>query len=176
MENRRKPCVSAELKKSFHQQHSTGAFDFTGDLAMQASGHASYAARQDFAAFGNKALEKIWVLVVDRFDIDIDAAAWHGPIGATEIGAALRSFGLHVLLFDFAMKGVAVEMGVELFLFEATWCARTFFVAGGDVARCGFALGFCLGAFECYVFLCHKFILCFRLLFRLLRLQILPPH
>jgi hypothetical protein len=24
--------------------------------------------------------------------------------------------------------------------------------------------------------LCHKFILCFRLLFRLLRLQILPPH
>ena len=128
---------------------------------MQASGHAGYAAWQDFAALGNKALEKIWVLVVNRFDIDVDAAAWHRAVGTAEIGAALRSFGLHVLLFDFAMKGVAVEMGVEFFLFETTWCARTFFVAGGDVARCGFALGFCLGAFECYVFLCHKLFFAF---------------
>jgi hypothetical protein len=68
----------------------------------------------------------------------------------------LRSFRLHSVLFDFAVKRVSVEMGVVFFLFETSRSARAFFVARRDVAGWGFALGSRFSALECDVFLCHN--------------------
>jgi len=143
--------------KLLHEEGGAGALDLTGDFAVKACGHAGHAAWQDLAALGDEALEKIGVFVIDRLDVEIHATAWHGTVGAAEVRAALWCFRLHGVLFDFAVECMAVQMGVELFLFEPVRCARALFVACGDVARGGFALGFGLGAFEGDVFLWHRF-------------------
>ena len=148
--------------KLLHEESGTGTLDLTGDFAVKAGRHASYAAWQDLAALGDEALEKIGIFIIDRLDVEIHATAWHRAVGAAEVRPALWCFRLHGVLFDFAVECVAVQMGVELFLFEPVGCARALFVACCDVARGWFALGLGLGAFEGYVFLWHRFSLLFR--------------
>jgi hypothetical protein len=114
---------------------------------MQVSWHAGYAAGQNLAALGYKFAKKIGIFVIQSFDRNIDAAPGHGSIGTAEIGSAFSGFGFHNLLFYFAMKGVAAEEWVILFLFQAAWGIRAFLIASRDVARDGFTLGFGLGAF-----------------------------
>ena len=144
------------MKDLFHQEHGAGTFDLAGDLAMESSGHACDATWKDLPAFGDEALEQIRVLVIDRLDVDIDSAARHRAVGAAEVGTALWSFGLHGVLFDFAVKRVSVEIGVVLFLFETGRSARAFFIARRDVAGWGFAFGSRFSALQCDVFLCHN--------------------
>ena len=122
------------MKDLFHQEHGAGTFDLAGDLAMESSGHTCDATWKDLPAFGDEALEQIRVLVIDRLDVDIDSAARHRAVGAAEVGTALWSFGLHGVLFDFAVKRVSVEIGVVFFLFETSRSARAFFIARCDVA------------------------------------------
>lgn len=148
--------------KLLHEQRCTGALDFTGDFPVEAGGHTRYTTRQNFSAFCDEAFEQIGIFVIDCFEVQIHAAAWHGSIGAAEVRAALWCFRLHGVLFDFAVECMAVQMGIELFLFEPVWCARALFVACCDVARGGFSLGLGLGAFEGDVFLWHRFILWYR--------------
>ena len=143
--------------KLLHEEGGAGALDLTGDFAVKAGGHTGHATWQDFAALGDEALEKIGVFVIDRLDVEVHATAWHWAVGAAEVRAALWCFRLHGVLFDFAVECMAVQIGVELFLFEPVWCARALLVACGDVARGGFPLGFGLGAFEGDVFLWHRF-------------------
>ena len=123
---------------------------------MESGGHACDATWKDLPAFGDEALEQIRVLVVDRLDVDIDSAARHRAVGAAEVGTALWSFGLHGVLFDFAVKRVSVEIGVVFFLFETSRSARAFFIARCDVAGWGFTLGSRFSALQCDVFLCHN--------------------
>ena len=123
---------------------------------MESGGHACDATGKNLPAFGNEALEQIRVLVVDRLDVDIDSAARHRAVGAAEVGTALWSFGLHSVLFDFAVKRVSVEIGVVFFLFETSRCARAFFIPRCDVAGWGFTLGSRFSALQCDVFLCHN--------------------
>lgn len=118
----------------FHQEHGAGTFDLAGDLAMESGRHSRDATWENLTAFGHETLEQIGIFVVDRLDVDIDSAARHRAVGAAEVGAALWSFGLHGVLFDFAVKRVSVEIGVVFFLFETGRSARAFFIARCDVA------------------------------------------
>jgi hypothetical protein len=68
--------------------------------------HSSDAAWKNFAALGDKFFEEIRILVVDRFNGDVDPAARHGTVGAAESGTALGGFGLHGKLLRFAMNRV----------------------------------------------------------------------
>src|SRR3954453_14127402 len=78
-----------------HREHRTTALDFGRDLAVHVRRHASDAARQNLAAFGDKFTKQIRVLVIDRFRRDIDATAGHGAVGATKGRAAFGGFWLH---------------------------------------------------------------------------------
>ena len=73
---------------------------------MQLRGHARDAAGENFAAFGDEFFQEIRVLVVDRFDGDVDPAARHGTIGAAESGTTFGGLGLHGELLRFAMERV----------------------------------------------------------------------
>jgi hypothetical protein len=83
---------------------------------MQMRGHAGHAARKNLAAFGYEFSQEIGILVIDRFDRDIDAAPWHRPIGAAKCGAAFGRFGLHAGLFRFAMQRVFTKKWVVFLL------------------------------------------------------------
>src|SRR5437762_2640718 len=72
----------------------------------QLRGHARDATGENLAALGDKFFQEIRVLVVDRFDGDVDPAARHGTISAAEGGTAFGGFGLHGELLRFAMKRV----------------------------------------------------------------------
>ena len=67
-----------------HQQHRSAALDLTRDFAVHVCWHASHAAGKNFAAFGDEFFQEIWVLIIDRFESDVDAASRHWPIGTTE--------------------------------------------------------------------------------------------
>src|ERR1700743_3074798 len=58
----------------FDEQHVAGALDFLRELAVHLGGHAGDAARQDAALLGEKCLEQLDVLEIERFGVDIDAA------------------------------------------------------------------------------------------------------
>jgi hypothetical protein len=101
---------------SLHQEHGAAALDFARDFAMQMRRHAGHAARKDLAAFGYEFSQEIGILVIDRFDRDIDATPWHRPICAAKCGAAFGGFGLHTDLLRFAMERVFTKKRV-VFLF-----------------------------------------------------------
>jgi hypothetical protein len=48
-------------------------------------GHSGDAAREDLAALGDEALQKIGVLEIDRVDGEIDAAPRHRAVRTAEI-------------------------------------------------------------------------------------------
>ena len=57
--------------------------------------HAGDAAGKNFAALGHEFFQEIGIFVIDRFDRDVDPAAWHRAVGATESGTAFGGLGLH---------------------------------------------------------------------------------
>ena len=58
-------------------------------------GHAGNAAGEDLAALSDEFFQQVWILIIDRLDRNVDPAARHCAIGATESGTAFGSFGLH---------------------------------------------------------------------------------
>lgn len=87
--------TKAQSRLSLHQKHGAAAFDFARDLAVHVGRHASHPARKDFATLGDEFLQKIGVLVIDRFESNIDPAPRHGTVGTAEGGPALWGFWLH---------------------------------------------------------------------------------
>ena len=83
---------------------------------MQMRRHARDAARQNLAALGDEFFQEIGVLVIDRFERDVDPASWHRAIGAAKSGAAFGSLGFHAELFCFAMQCVPLQEWI-IFLF-----------------------------------------------------------
>ncbi len=73
---------------------------------MHVRRHSSDAAGKNLAAFGDEFFEEIGVLVIDRFDRDVDSAPRHGAIGAAKSGTAFSGFWLHGQLPGFAVKGM----------------------------------------------------------------------
>ena len=128
---------------------------------MHPGGHSRDSAGNDFPGFGDKTTQKVGIFIIDRFEGDIDATAWHRAVGPAEVGAALWSFRLHGLrkikLFDFAVQGVPAQERVVFFLFEASGSVRALFVACADVAGSRFAFGRCFCAFQNNNFSCHGF-------------------
>src|SRR4051812_42102372 len=61
-----------------------------------------------------------------------------------------------IKLLGFAMERVALQIRVVFLLFEPVRCVRALFVARRDIARDGFAFGFCLRAFEDDKIAAHK--------------------
>jgi hypothetical protein len=143
--------------ESFHQEHRTAALDFARDLAVHVGRHSGDAARQNFAAFGNEFSQEIGVLVVDRFDGDVDPAPRHGAIGTTKSGTAFGSFWLHRQLLGFAMKGVPFQERIIFLFFEPVGGAWAFLVARRHVTRNRLAERFRLGAFQNDNFLSHRY-------------------
>src|SRR5437667_12621442 len=123
---------------------------------MQVRRHAGYATRKDLPALADKFFQQIGVLVIDRFDGDIDPAPRHGAIRAAERGTAFWGFWLHQLLLGFAVQRVSPQKRIVFLFLEAIRRARTFFVSRGHVARDGFAQRFSLGAFKSDNFLRHS--------------------
>ena len=81
--------------KSLHQQHGTAALDFAGDFAVEMGRHAGDATGKNFAALGHEFFQQIGVLVIDRFNRDVDPAPRHGAVGTAESRSAFGSFRLH---------------------------------------------------------------------------------
>jgi hypothetical protein len=77
------------------------------------------------------------------------AAARHLPVGLAEIDTTLNGFGLGhgKKSAEFAVKGAALEEGVELDLLKASGSAEALLVTRGDVTGSWLALGFRFGAF-----------------------------
>src|ERR1700731_323417 len=118
--------------------------------------HAGDAARKNFAALGDEFLQQVGILVIDRFDRDVDPAPGHSAVGAAECGAAFGGFGLHGSLFGFAMKRVLTQMRIVFLFLEPVRRARTFLVTRGHVPRNRFAQRFRFGALEGDDFLGHR--------------------
>lgn len=97
---------------------------------MELSGKACYAAGKELPGFGNETLEDLRVLVVDGFQGDVDAAAWHRLVGAAEgrttfwslrsghvlLKSMLRAVNYQCCLANFAVERVALEERI-VFLF-----------------------------------------------------------
>ena len=62
---------------------------------MEMGRHSGDAAGKNFAALGHEFFQEIGILVIDRFDRDVDPAPGHGAIGAAESGTAFGGLGLH---------------------------------------------------------------------------------
>ncbi len=71
--------------KLFHQEGSASALDLTGDLAVKTGRHTGDTAWQDFSALRDKTLEKIGIFIIDGFEVEIHATAWHGAVRPTEV-------------------------------------------------------------------------------------------
>ena len=80
-----------------HQQHGPAALDFARDLTMKMRRHAGDAARKNLATLGDKFLQEIRVLVIDRLHGDIDSTPRHGTISAAKCRTAFWSFRLHTV-------------------------------------------------------------------------------
>jgi len=79
----------------FHQEHGATALDLTRDSPVKMRRHAGDAAGKDLAALSDEFFQQVRILVIDRFDGDVDPAARHRAIGAAESGTAFGSLGLH---------------------------------------------------------------------------------
>jgi len=117
--------------------------------------HACNPARDDFACFGDEALQEIGVFVVDGFDCEVDAATWHRAVGAPEVRSALRCFWLHGLLLGFPVKGMPLKVRVVFFLLDTPGSLGALFVAFAHVARNRLSLRTRFSAFQRDDFLCH---------------------
>jgi len=79
----------------FHQEHGAAPLDLTRDFPVKMRRHAGDAAGEDLAALSDEFFQQVRILIIDRLDGDVDPAARHRAIGATESGTAFGSFGLH---------------------------------------------------------------------------------
>jgi hypothetical protein len=75
---------------------------------MHVRGHSGDAAGKNLAAFGDEFLEEIGVLVINRFDCDVDSAPRHGSIGAAKSGTTFGGFWLHRAIIWFRDEVYAV--------------------------------------------------------------------
>src|SRR4051794_28657951 len=95
---------------------------------MEMRRHAGHAARENFAALGDELLEQVWILEVDGLERGVNAPTGHRTVVAAEIGAALRSLGLHGWkapgLLGFAVQRVALEVRVVFLFFEPVRCVE----------------------------------------------------
>lgn len=120
------------------------------------SRHSGHAAGKDLAGLGGELLEKVGILEVDRIGGDVEATAWHGAVGLTEIAATLWGLGcthgekrvLKRPLLGLAVEGVALEVRIVLLLLEAARGIEALLVTGRDVAGDGLAFGNRFGALE----------------------------
>ena len=122
---------------------------------MEVRRHSGDTARKNLAALGDELFQEIGIFVIDRLDRDVDATARHGAVGAAEGGAAFGCFRFHGL-FGFPVQRVTAQKRVVFLFLQAARSIRAFFVAGRNVSRRRFALGFRLGAFECDVVSGHN--------------------
>jgi hypothetical protein len=99
---------------------------------MKMRRHSGDAAWQNFAAFSDKLLEQVRILVVDGFCGDIDPSTGHDPVGPPEIRSAFGVFRFHYLL-HLPMKGASAQKRIVLFLLQPARCIQAFFVARADV-------------------------------------------
>jgi hypothetical protein len=99
---------------------------------MEMCRHTGHPARQNLAAFSHELLEQIRILVVDGFCGNIDATAWHDPVGPSEIRPALGIFRFHYLL-HLPMKGAPAQKRIVFFLLQPARCIEAFFVTGAHV-------------------------------------------
>ena len=119
-------------RRLLHQEAGAATLDLARDLAMQVRGHAGDAAGQNLAAFGHEFFEQIRILVVDRFDRNVDAAARHGAVSATESGTAFGCFRLHGGLFGLAMERMLPQEPIVFFLLQAIGGPRSFLVSAAS--------------------------------------------
>ena len=137
-----------------HQQHRTAAFDFARDLPVHVRRHACDSPRQNFPALGHELFQQIGILVIDCFRRDIDAAARHGAIGASESGAAFGGLWLHEIS-ESRGEAYAFSKTDCIFLFQPVRGARALLVSRRHVTRNRFAQRLSLSAFQCDNFLRH---------------------
>jgi len=142
-----------------HQQHRTAAFDFACDPAVHVRRHTGNAPGQNLPALGDKFLQQIGILVVDRFGGDIDAAPGHRAIGPAESRTAFGGLRLHGCLPRFAVKGMPPQERIVFLFFEPIGCARAFLITRAHVARDRLAERFGFRAFESDNLLRHKLVL-----------------
>ena len=121
--------------------------------------HSGDATWQNLAALGHKFFQQIGILVIDRFDSDVDAAARHRAIGAAESGTAFGGFWLHRQLLRFAVEGVLLQKRIVFLFLEPVRRLGAFLIARSHVARRGFAQRLRFRAFESNDFLGHKLLL-----------------
>src|SRR5436309_1767249 len=88
-------AATENRRQLFHQQHRAAALDLARDFSVHVCRHASDAARKNLAAFTDEFFQEIGILVIDRFERDIDPTPWHGSIGATECGTDRKSTRLN---------------------------------------------------------------------------------
>jgi hypothetical protein len=141
----------------FHQEDGAAALDLAGDPAMQMRRHASDAARENFAALGDKFFQHIRVFVINRFDRNVDSPPRHGAIRASKGGTTLGSFGLHGWLLRFPMESMPLQEWIVFLFLEPIGRARALLVSRGHVTRRRLAERFRLGAFQSNNFLGHFF-------------------
>ena len=89
------PAAGTAAATLLHQQHRTAAFDFARDFPVHMRRHSSDSPWHNFAALGHEFFQEIGILIIDCFRRDIDAATWHGAVGAAECGAAFGGLWLH---------------------------------------------------------------------------------
>jgi hypothetical protein len=127
---------------------------------MQMRRHTGDTARKNLAAFGDKFFQHIRVLIIDRFDRDVDSPSRHGAIRPAKGGTTLGSFGLHGWLLRFPMESMPFQEWIVFLFLEAIGRARAFLVSRGHVTRRRLMECFRLGAFQNNNFLRHFLLLC----------------
>ena len=98
-----------------HQEHGSAPLDFARDLTVQMRRHSGDAARKNLATFRDKLFQEIGILVIDRFEGDIDPTARHRPVGAAKSGTAFGCLGLHDDYFVSRCKVCLLRNGLYFF-------------------------------------------------------------
>src|SRR5262245_39874069 len=66
---------------------------------MHVRRHSGDTTRQNLSALGDEFFQQVGVLVIDCLGGDVDSAARHRAVGATESGTAFGGLWLHVIWF-----------------------------------------------------------------------------
>lgn len=141
---------------SLHQQHRTAALDLARYFPVHVCWHTGNSTRKNFAALGNKFLQKIRVLIINRLHGDIDPPARHGSIGASKCRTAFWSFRLHVDLLGLPVQCSPPQKWVVFFLLQTIRRSWALFIARRHVTRRRLAKRLSFGAFKGNNLLCHK--------------------